>query len=119
MNEEEMVCIFSLFYEWRRRGKVIEWIGGVFFFYRRYWGGRFFVIFLCYLYFLVGCEYKVIFISGIIISFNWFDKYFSKKECTWVIFSIFGYRVKLVRYYLIFCMDILILCYVVICFCYL
>lgn len=38
----------------------------------------------------------MIFISGIIISFNWFDKYFSKKECMWVIFSIFGYWVKLI-----------------------
>lgn len=39
----------------------------------------------------VECEQKIYSLSGFIISFNWLDKYLSRKECIWEISVIFGY----------------------------
>lgn len=51
---------------------------------------------------IVECEQKIYSLSGFIISFNWLDKYLSRKECMWVISVIFGYRIILVSDFFFF-----------------
>ncbi|XP_072439043.1 tolloid-like protein 2 [Chiloscyllium punctatum] len=42
-----------------------------------------------------GCEHKTSSAEGVIASPNWPDKYPSRKECTWVISTTAGHRLKL------------------------
>ncbi|XP_078063588.1 tolloid-like protein 2, partial [Mustelus asterias] len=42
-----------------------------------------------------GCEHKINSVEGVITSPNWPHKYPSRKECTWLISTTSGHRVKL------------------------
>lgn len=46
-----------------------------------------------------GCVHKISSAEGTLASPNWPDKYPSRRECTWNIFTTAGHRVKLVSHF--------------------